>query len=290
MRLTSPERVLWSGQGVTKLALARYYADVAEWMLPHVARRPLSLVRCPRGTDAPCFFQKHPGDQVPDVLGRIDIAEKSKTSEYVYVDSAEGLIALVQIGTLEIHAWGSRIDKVEMPDLVIFDLDPDPAVGWERVVEAAYELRERLGALGLESWVKTTGGKGLHVVAPLSRRQDFDEVKEFSERVALAMVRDAPQRYIATMSKAKRKGKIFVDYLRNGRGSTAIVPYSTRVFEGATVAVPIRWEELGRGVRADQFTLDTLPRRLRSLGSDPWEGFLECRQSITKKAWSVLGR
>ena len=188
------------------------------------------------------------------------------------------------------YAWGSRTDRVEHPDLMIFDLDPDPAVGWERVVEAALELRERLERLGLASWVKTTGGKGLHVVAPLGRRQDFDEVKEFSHRVAERMVRDAPARYVATMSKAKRKGKIFVDYLRNGRGSTAIVPFSTRVFERAPVSVPIRWDELGRGVRSDHFTVATLPARLRALRGDPWEGFLTTRQTLTKKAWSALER
>jgi bifunctional non-homologous end joining protein LigD len=282
--------VLWPGQGVTKLALARYYEAVAEWMLPHAARRALSLVRCPRGANAPCFFQKHPGDQVPDVLGRIDIVEKQKTSEYVYVESADALIALVQIGTLEIHGWGSRIDKLEHPDIMIFDLDPDPAVRWDGVVAAAYELRDRLEGLGLASWVKTTGGKGLHVVVPLGRRQDFDEVKAFSQALAERMVKDAPQRYIATMSKAKRKGKIFVDYLRNGRGATAIIPYSSRVFESAPVSVPIGWEELDRGVRADQFTVETLPRRLRMLEHDPWDGFAETRQTLTKKAWAALER
>src|SRR5690606_9058860 len=161
---------------------------------------------CPRGADAPCFFQKHPGDQVPDVLGRVDIEEKKKVSEYVYVESVEGLIALVQIGTLEIHGWGSGIGRLAHPYQLVFDLDTDPTVGWERVVEGAYELRERLEALGLASWVRTTGGKGLHVVAPLSRRQDFDEVKEFSRLLAERMVEDAPARYVATMSKAKRKG------------------------------------------------------------------------------------
>jgi bifunctional non-homologous end joining protein LigD len=289
-RLTNPGRVLWPGQGITKLALARYYEAIADWMLPHVALRPLSLVRCPRGAGAPCFFQKHPGDQVPDILGRIAIAEKKKTSEYVYLDSAAGLIALVQIATLEVHAWGSRSDRVERPDLMIFDLDPDPALAWDRVVEAARELRERLESLGLASWVKTTGGKGLHVVAPLGRRQEFDEVREFSRRIAEQMARDAPARYVATMSKAKRKGRIFVDYLRNGRGSTAIVPYSSRVFDGAPVSVPVRWEELDRDIRADPFTVETLPRRLARLKRDPWEGFLETRQTITKKMWASLER
>ena len=169
-----------------------------------------------------------------------------------------------------------------------FDLDPDPSVPWDRMVEGAYELRERLERLGLVTWVKTTGGKGLHVVAPLARRQEFDEVREFSRRVVERMVHDALERYVATMSKAKRKGKIFVDYLRNGRGSTAIVPFSSRAHEAAPVAIPIRREELERGVRPDQFTVATLPRRLRALKRDPREGFLEARQSLTKRAWAAL--
>lgn len=288
VRLSSPDRVLWPDQGVTKAALARYYEQVSAWMLPHVERRPLSLVRCPRGTDEPCFFQKHPGDAVPDVVARVDIEEKSGTGEYVYVTSAEGLVALVQIGTLEIHGWGSRVDRVERPDQMIFDLDPDEDLPWKEIVRAAREVRELLSEAGLESWVKTTGGKGLHVVAPLTRRAEFDEVKAFAGAVAQGMAERDPERYTANMSKAKREGRIFVDYLRNGRGATAIVPFSTRARPGAPVSVPVTWDEVGR-TRSDQFRLETLPRRLERLEADPWEGFLEARQSITRAAWRAVG-
>ena len=288
VRLSSPERVLWPDQGVTKRALATYYERVADRMLPHVERRPLSLVRCPRGTDAPCFFQKHPGDAVPDVVKRVDIEERSGKAEYVYVDSAEGLIALVQIGTLEIHAWGSRVDRVERPDQVVFDLDPDEGLPWKAIAAAARDVRDLLADAGLESWVKTTGGKGLHVVAPLTRRHDFDEVKAFAKALAERMAGEAPERFTSNMSKAKRKGRIFLDYLRNGRGATAIVPYSTRARPGAPVSVPIRWDEVG-SVRADRYRVDTLPRRLEALEEDPWDGFFDARQSITRAAWKAVG-
>ncbi|MBW3534657.1 MAG: DNA ligase D [Gemmatimonadetes bacterium] len=288
VRVSSPQRVLWPDQGVTKVALARYYEQVSAWMLPYVEGRPLSLVRCPKGTEEPCFFQKHPGDAVPDVVSRIDIEEKSGTGEYVYVTSAEGLVALVQIGTLEIHGWGSRVDRVERPDHVVFDLDPDEDLPWKEIVRAARETRELLSDAGLESWVRTTGGKGLHVVAPLTRRSDFDEVKAFARAVADAMVERDPERYTANMSKAKRKGRIFVDYLRNGRGATAIVPFSTRARPGAPVSVPVTWDEVAR-TRSDQFGVETLPRRLERLEADPWEGFFDARQSITRAAWRAVG-
>jgi bifunctional non-homologous end joining protein LigD len=287
MRLTSPGRVLWPGQGVTKLALARYYEAVAPWILPHVARRPLTLVRCPRGSGAPCFYQKHPGDQVPDLVGRVEIEERKGVTEYAWVDSAQGLIALVQIGTLEIHVWGSHVDRVERPDVLVFDLDPDPAVSWPRVAEAARALHDRLLGLGLRSWVKTTGGKGLHVVVPIARRHEFDDAKEFSRAVAERMVADDPAGFVATMSKARRKDRIFVDWLRNGRGATAIAPYSSRAREGAPVAMPIGWDELADGVDPGAFTVATVPALLDQR-PDPWREILSIRQSITQRVWAAL--
>ncbi len=290
VRLSSPDRILWPGQGVTKLQLARYYEEVAEWMLPHVRDRPLSLVRCPKGTSEPCFFQKHPDEALPDVVGRVTIPEKEdEEGVYVYVDRPEALIALVQVGTLEIHTWGSREDRVERPDRMVVDLDPGPGVPWPRIVEAAHEVRDRLLELGLTSFPKTTGGKGLHVEVPLVRRHEWDDVKEFARGLAEAMASERSDRYTATSSKAKRKGKIYVDYLRNGRGATYIAPYSTRAREGAPVAVPLRWDEVVTGLRPDRYRTDTLSRRLRALPEDPWAEEEGLRQSITRDAREALG-
>jgi bifunctional non-homologous end joining protein LigD len=211
----------------------------------------------------------------------VDISEDGKPDYNVSVDDLSGLIALAQIGALEIHAWGSRVRNLEKPDRLIFDLDPDPSVEWPRVVVAAREVRLLLKELGLTSFLKTTGGKGLHVVVPVQPRLDWEEAKAFCRAVAELMERAAPDRYIATMSKAARKGKIFVDYLRNGRGATAIAPYSTRARAQATVSVPIAWEELSAKLRSDQFTIKNLPARLKRLKKDPWADLPKTRQSIT---------
>ncbi len=233
VRLTSPDKVLYPEQGITKLELADYYRRIAKWIMPHIANRPLVLVRCPEGRHKECFFQKHPGAGTPPALRLIPIREKSKTEPYVVVDDVAGLISLAQIGALEIHAWGSRADQLERPDRLIFDLDPDPTVPWRQVVESARQVREFLRQLRLESFVKTTGGKGLHLVTPIQRRHEWEEAEAFCKRVADAIARADPERYTANMSKAVRPGKIFVDYLRNGRGATAIVPYSPRARAGA---------------------------------------------------------
>lgn len=283
--LSSPDRVLYEGMGLTKLDLARYYERVAEPMLPHVADRPLSLVRCPQGRSGECFFQKHVGDTFPEAVGRVEIREKEGEESKLYgtVSSVEGLVALVQMGVLEIHIWGSRTDRLERPDRVVFDLDPDAGLAWERVLEATFALRARLAELGLESFVKTTGGKGLHVVLPLTRRHGWEEVKEFSRAVAADMVRREPGKYTDNVRKARRKGRIFIDYLRNGRGATFIAPFSTRAREGAPVSVPIAWKEVAPDLRSDQWSAATLPGRLSRLRKDPWEGIDQVRQSITKE-------
>jgi len=289
VRLTSPEKVLYPEVGVSKLELAAYYLAIADWILPHVADRPLAIVRCPEGHHKTCFFQKHPGAAVPEALRRIPIAEKSETEEYLIVDDAAGLVSLVQIGGLEIHVWNSQASKLERPDQLIFDLDPDEAVAWSEVVSAAGELRGFLSDLGLTSFLKTTGGKGLHLVVPLVRRSTWDEAKAFSQAVAVSMARARPERYLAVASKSQRRGKIYVDYLRNGRGATAIAPYSTRARAGATVSVPIRWEELTPTLKSDHWNVRSLPARLRSLRHDPWEDFDEARTAITAKMRKAVG-
>lgn len=280
IRLTSPDKVLYPEQGITKLELASYYRMIAEWMLPHIADRPLVLVRCPEGRAQECFYQKHPGTGTPKALRQFPIKEKSKTEPYVLVDDVAGLISLAQIGALEIHAWGSRTDKLEQPDRLIFDLDPDPQVPWPRVVDGAHQVREFLEQLGLESFVKTTGGKGLHLVVPIQRRHDWDEAKAFCKAVADAIVRADPHRYTANMAKAARHGKIFIDYLRNGRGATAVVPYSPRARAGAPVSTPLAWAELTAHMRSDQFTLRNVLNRLKALKADPWGAIGSIRQSL----------
>ncbi|MEX2575043.1 MAG: DNA ligase D [Halofilum sp. (in: g-proteobacteria)] len=287
--LSHPERVLYPQQNITKAQLAEYYAEVADWMLPQVAGRPLSLVRCPQGQPGQCFYQKHLQDGAPEAVSTVEIAEKDQRIGYGVIDDAAGLVALAQMGVLEIHPWGARADQPERPDRLIFDLDPGEGVAWRSVIQAAREVGARLEELGLRSFVKSTGGKGLHVVAPLQRRQDWDRVKAFAGAVAHRLAAEAPERYLAKMSKAERRGRVFIDYLRNARGATAVAPYSTRAREGAPVATPLRWDELARLRDPRKYTLTNLPTRLKRLEASPWEDFFDIRQSITRKAARAVG-
>ncbi|MBW7851503.1 MAG: DNA ligase D [Rhodospirillales bacterium] len=285
--LTHPDRVLWPRQGVTKRGLAAYYIEVAEWMLPHVVERAITLVRCPQGRHEECFYQRHATAGMPDSIGRVAVAGEKQP--YLFVRDLDGLLALVQVGVLEIHTWGSRVDKPEAPDRLVFDLDPAPDVAWPRVVEAAREVRARLEDLGLRSFVKTTGGKGLHVVVPIDRGPGWDEIKAFTKAVSEALEADSPRRYTANMSKAKRNGRIYVDFLRNQWTATFIAPFSTRAKPGAPVAVPLSWEELDAGLHSDHFNVETILRRLAGLGDDPWAEMAEVRQTITAAARRNLG-
>lgn len=289
IEITHPDRVLFPEQGVTKLALAEYYETIADWILPHVARRPLSVVRCPRGSQEECFYQKHLGEGWPEPVYGIDIEEKGGgTVPYLAVRDLEGLVSLVQFGVLEIHPWGCREDRIERPDRLIFDLDPGSQVPWKRVLEAARRLRDVLAQLELESFVRTTGGKGLHVVVPLVRRSSWDEVKDFAKAVAESVEKQEPGSYVTNVRKEKRRGKILVDYLRNSRGSTAVASYSTRARRGAPVATNLAWEELDSLASAAAYDIASLPRRLAALEDDPWAGFSEPSQSITRPAWRRL--
>ena len=281
VRLTHPERVLFPEQGATKLALARYYEEIADWILPHLAGRPLVLLRCPQGHGAECFFQKHPGPAVAKSIPRVTIAEKDGDARYVVVEELRDLIGLVQTGALEFHVWGSRADDVERPERIVLDLDPGEAVAWSTVIDTARALRDRMGDLGFESFVRTTGGKGLHVVVPLRPHAEWSEVKDFARAVCEAHARDDPGHTTTNMSKEKRHGRIFLDYLRNGRGATAIAPYSTRARAGAPVAVPVRWDELNDAMRGDRYHLDNVRRRLAALSGDPWQEFEEARRPLT---------
>ncbi len=264
VRLSSQDKVLYPTTGTTKRDLASYYRDMADWILPHIDDRPLVLVRCPDGVGETCFYQKHPGPGTPNALRQISIQEKNETNNYVVVDNRNSLISLAQIGSVELHAWGSTEKNLEKPDRLIFDLDPDESVDWKHVVNGAKQIRKLLDQLGLKCFVKTTGGKGLHVVVPIERRQSWDEAKLFSRLVAQFIQSDSNGLYTLNMSKQARKGKIFIDYLRNDRGSTSVAPYSPRAREGAPVSTPIAWEELNVRLRSDRFTVANIGTRIAS--------------------------
>jgi bifunctional non-homologous end joining protein LigD len=280
VQLTHPERILWPETGLTKQGLADFYAEIADWILPHITGRVLSLLRAPSGTDEKWFFAKHPWSGLSEAARRIDVGEKEPM---VAIDDLAGLLSLVQAGTVEIHPWGSRVDHLSEPDRLIFDLDPGEDVPWVAVVAAAREVREHLAALGLQSFVKTSGGKGLHVVVPVEPVVGWEEAKAFTLSVAKAMAKARPDRYVATTSKRARSGRIFIDYLRNDRGSTAVAAYSTRALPQASVSTPLAWEELSEGLRSNHFTVANLRNRLRTLKRDPWHALFKIRQRIPVK-------
>jgi bifunctional non-homologous end joining protein LigD len=291
VRLTNPDKVLYPGQGITKRDLALYYERVADWILPHLVGRPLTLLRCPEGRAKECFYQKHVTDQFPDSIERVEVEAGPDAAPYGAVRSLQGLVSLVQMGVLEIHVWGAHSDNVERPDMMVFDLDPDEGLAWERVTEAARRMRDRLDEIGLRSFLKTTGGKGLHVVAPVARRLEWDDFKAFARAVVDGIVAAEPSRYTANASKARRKGKVFLDYLRNGRGATAVVAYSTRARPGAPVSTPLAWEELDDpDLRGGRYTLEMVPARLAALSADPWKDYLSTRQSITAAMRKAVGQ
>ncbi|MFC0676786.1 DNA ligase D [Lysobacter korlensis] len=265
--LSSPTRVVYPDAGYTKQAVCDYYLSVADRLLPEISGRLLSIVRCPEGIDGQRFFQKHAGRGFGDAVHRHTIVESSgEEAGYFYVDSVAGLMQLVQMNTIEFHPWGSTVDALERPDRIVFDLDPDPGVPWTRVKQAAVEVRDRLEEVGLASYPKLTGGKGVHVVAPLAPKAEWEQVRVFCEAFADAMVRQAPKRFVATMSKAKREDRIFIDWLRNGRGATSVASWSLRARAGAPAAVPLTWDELASERKAARVTLaDAGSRELPSL-------------------------
>jgi bifunctional non-homologous end joining protein LigD len=279
VRISHPERVVFAEAGVTKERLARYYERVADRMLPHLAGRPLSLVRCPEGSGGECFYVKHAGPWTPKDARRVRIQERTKKAEYVTVDTVGALVGLVQMGTLELHTWNAQADDLERPDRIVFDLDPGPGVVWDRVRAAAREVRERLARLDLESFLKTTGGKGLHVVVPLRPAAGWDDCWALSQAVADAMERDAPRAFVTEMAKSKRQGRIFIDTARNRRGSTSVAAFSTRARPIGSVSLPISWEELDAVAGGDAFTIATAEERAHA--ADPWSRAARVRQSIT---------
>ncbi|MEX0707410.1 MAG: DNA ligase D [Woeseia sp.] len=289
IRITHPERMVYPDSSLTKLEVARFYADIQDWLLPQLANRLLSLVRCPDGSQQECFFQKHLLASQARNVPRQDFRQSKGAKPYAYVQSIAHVITLVQSGALEFHAFGSQITKPEHPDLMVFDLDPSPGVSWDDVLIVARELRERLEALGFTAFARTTGGKGLHVVVPLLPVTDWKGVKAFTKAFSEQYAADAPSRLTTKLSKTQRRGKIFIDYLRNGRGATAIVSYSTRARPGAPVAVPVRWDEVKSSLRPDRYTVSNLRRRLAALKEDPWGDFYDARVAITPRRQKAVG-
>jgi bifunctional non-homologous end joining protein LigD len=291
VRLTHPDRVYYPDLGFTKLDLALYYVSIADAVLPHLEGRPLTLVRCPDGIGGETFFQKHPGFWTPPQVRRFAIP--GETEQYLFVDSVPGLVALAQAGILEIHPWNSRVARLEEPDQVIFDLDPDESLPFSRVAAAARRVRALLAEHGLESFVKTTGGKGLHVCVPLLPELGWEELEEFTRAVAQRLARDEPSGFTASMAKASRKGKVYVDYLRNVRGANAVGAYSTRAREGAPVSVPVEWDELDRLSGPRDLTVAEAP--LRVLGYrkgrpvDPWARYRDVKQRVPPSLTRELG-
>lgn len=280
VNISHPERMVFAKAKLTKGDVADYYRQMARWILPEVARRPLSLLRCPDGVDKQCFFQKHHGTGLGDAVEAIPLEQKSGREDYLYIEDAEGLLQLVQMNTLELHPWGASVDDPEHPDRLVFDLDPGEGVTWAAIKAAARDVRDRLQEIGLESFVRLSGGKGLHVVVPLKPKADWAQAKDFCESFAQAMAEHAPDRYVATMSKAKRNGVIFIDWLRNARGATSVCSWSLRARPSAGVAVPLRWEELGRVTAADAFSLPKALQRAQKLKQDPWAGIDQIKQTL----------
>jgi bifunctional non-homologous end joining protein LigD len=278
VHVTHPDRVLFAEQAVTKRELIDYYLKVADLMLPHLVGRPLALVRCPKGASGECFFQKHASEGWPEEFQEVRIKEKSGSDKYLYITGKRGLIAAAQMSVLELHLWGSCVDDVEKPDRMVFDLDPAEGLDFARVREAAKELKDRLAAVGLKSFPMVTGGKGVHVVVPLQRRHTWEQHRDFAEAMARLMAHESPGRYVANMSKAKRRGKIFIDYLRNQRSSTAIAPYSTRARAGAYIALPVSWTTLARLTTAHPASVKDAARIVRA--GNPWPGYFSLRQGL----------
>ncbi|MBX9458670.1 MAG: DNA ligase D [Rhizobium sp.] len=284
VKLTHPDRIYWPDAGVTKEGLADYYAEVWPKMSRFIVDRPLALLRAPEGIDGQSFFQKHGWRGMNKAIGLSPDPGDPGGDKNIVIHDLDGLLGLVQSGVLEIHPWGAASKNLEKPDMIIMDLDPGEGVSWTRVMEAALDVKARLEGAGLAAFLKTSGGKGLHVVAPLKPSAGWPAVKAFAKSIADDMAGDEPDRYVATITKSRRKGKILVDYLRNGRGNTAVAPYSTRARPGAPVSMPIGWEELSDAIGPAYFTVLNAPQRLASMKDDPWEQFRASARPLSKKA------
>ncbi len=274
IEITHGDRPLWPG--ITKQDLAEYWQSVAGWALPGIALRPLAILRCPEGVPGATFFQKHGHGHLP-----APVREGTALAQpYLAIDGLPGLIAMAQVAAIELHPWGATEADPAHPDRLVFDLDPGEGVAWEAVIQAAQAVKDRLEQLGLRSFCRTTGGKGLHVVAPLAPSAGWDHARRFCRTFAEAMEVERPERYVAHVKIADRRGRILVDWLRNAAGATAVASFSPRARPGATVATPLSWAEVTAELRPAAFTVRTVPARLAGLKADPWEGFARLRQVL----------
>lgn len=288
VRISHPDRLIFPQPAISKIQLARYYEAIAAWMMPHLAGRPLTLVHCPDGLAAPCHYLRHAKAWGPSALRRIRIREKTKIGEYLVADDVEGLVSLAQMGIVEIHTWNSIDDHIECPNRIVIDLDPGPHVMWKEVVKAGRLVREVLETLGLASWVKTTGGRGLHVVVPIAPDRDWSRCLAFARDVSEAIVRIDPGSYTTAFAKAGREGKLLVDYLRNNRTNTSICAFSPRARPGALVSMPVAWNDLARGPA--RWTLPGVLRSLPRRRQDPWADYWTVRQHLSAATIKALQR
>jgi bifunctional non-homologous end joining protein LigD len=281
IKISNPERIIYPEDGLTKLDLANYYAAVEPLIMIDAARRPMTLIRCPQGRAKKCFFQKHDNGAFGEDVKQIPIKEKDGHFEdYLYFDDIKGLLVCVQMGTVEFHGWGSKVDKVEYPDRLVFDLDPDVGLDFDKVKAAAVRLRALLQDLGLKSFPLLSGGKGIHVVVPLDASKDWATVKSFAERFSRAIAEAEPETFTANIRKVQRQGRIFLDWLRNQRGATAVMPYSARAREGAPVSAPVAWEELDQYESGHHFSIRDADELLDRASSKLLAGWGKAKQAL----------
>ena len=286
--ISHPDRLIFPDQAISKIQLARYFERVAGWMLPHLVGRPLTLLLCPDGLMAPCNYLRHAKAWGPNALRRVRIKEKTKVGEYLVADNVAAVVSLAQMGIVEIHTWNSTDDDIERPNRIVFDIDPGPQVDWPQVVTAAKLVRDVLKTLGLAAWVKTTGGRGLHVVMPMKPERDWSECLSFARAVSEAIERTDSTLYTTTFAKAGRNDKLLIDYLRNNRTNTSVCAFSPRARPGAPVSMPLAWRDLAGG--PERWTVLTVPGKLKPTRTDPWADYWSSRQRLSAKAITALRR
>lgn len=282
-QLTHPDKILFTDAKVTKQDLADYYEKIGDKMLPYIKNRPLSVVRCPDPGN--CFYQKHWTEGMPAAIGKVAVSPKD---DYMSINTKSGIVALAQLAILEIHPWASRNDKLEFPDQIIFDLDPDVGLSWGTLIKAVLLVHKTLDSLNLKNFVKLTGGKGIHIVIPIQRTKPYPQIKKFTKLLTQKLAEHFPQIFTANMSKKKRGNKIFLDYLRNEREATAIAPFSPRKYPNAAVAVPISWKKLTSFKTSAAYTIPTIDKYFKDFPQDPWKDFFKTKQSITQQHFQVL--
>ena len=289
IKISHPDKLLYPEAEISKRDLALYYEAIGEWIVPHLRNRPLTLVRCPDGWNKECFYQKHAGAGVDQAIERVTVQDSDGPALYMMANSVRAVVAVLQMGTLELHPWGARKPKLGFPDRIVFDLDPDEALAWKEIADAATVVKTLLENLGLRGFLKTTGGKGLHVVVPIQPTVPWEHIKGFTKAIAEILAQTFPDRFTAKLLKVSRHGKIYIDYLRNGEGATAVAPYSLRAKANAPVSTPIGWPELARDLRFDHFNVKNVPARLKRLKRDPWAEFMKTRQTVSKAIMKKVG-